>query len=364
MSDTENASENVPAIGGAFATKVAPTRPSSNAFLSLVAMFALVLALLATSVAGFLWWQYREFYVALDTADEQASARLDTVRGDIGRVDERLDAVNFMLETNRARTTELGDRVEVLPGQLTALEQRIAAVQGGSLEARTAWLRAEAEYHLSLASSELALAGRWENAITALERADRALAELGNPVFRSVREAIAGELSALRAVSLPDVEGLAFALARLEQQAAGLPLRFGSSANEPAEPESAADAEPGFGRLWQSIVEALASIIRIERRDEPVAHVLSVEEGRLVRKQLELELKLARMAALGGEAQAFQASLAAAIGLLSREFDPAASDVEGARVLLEQVRTLDIAPPKPDISRSLALLRAIPAGGV
>jgi uncharacterized protein HemX len=322
-----------------------------------------VLALLATTIAGFLWWQYREFYVALDTADEQAAARLDTVRGDIGRVDERLDAVNAMLETNRARTTELGDRVEVLPGQLTVLEERIAATQGGSLEARTTWLHAEAEYHLSVANSELALAGRWESAITALERADRALAELGNPAFRSVREAIAGELIALRSASLPDIEGLAFALGRLEQQAAGLPLRFVSSAGAAAEPAAADDVEPGLGRLWQSIGDALAGIIRIEQRDEPVAHMLSVEEGRLVRKQLELELKLARMAALGAEPQAFETSLGTASDLMRREFDTAAPDVEGALVLLEQMRSLDIAPPKPDITRSLALLRAIPAGG-
>ena len=101
----------------------------------------------------------------------------------------------------------------------------------------------------------------------------------------------------------------------------------------------------------------------ILRREEPVAHVLSVEEGRLVQKQLELELKLARMAALSGEAQAFQASLATASDLLARDFDASAAAVEGARVLLEQMRALDIAPAKPDISRSLTLLRAIPAGG-
>jgi uroporphyrin-3 C-methyltransferase len=363
MSDIVNVSESAAEVGTAVAPRVAPTRPASNALLALIATFALVLAVLATTIAGFLWWQYREFYVALDTADEQAAARLDTVRGDIGRVDERLDAVNALLETNRARTTELGRSVEILPGQLTLLEEQIAAAQGGSLEARTAWLHAEAEYHLALANSELALAGRWESAITALERADRALAELGNPAFRSVREAIAVELIALRAVSLPDTEGLAFALGRLEQLAGELPLRFGGPADASAEPIAAVDVEPGLGRLWQSIVEALASIIRIEERSEPVAHALSVEEGRLVRKQLELELKLARMAALGGEARAFQASLAAAIDLLHREFDAAASDVEGARVLLEQMRSLDIAPAKPDISRSLALLRAIPAGG-
>jgi uncharacterized protein HemX len=356
MTDTEDRPPEATASAGA--------RPASNGLLALATTFALVLAMLATTIAGFLWWQYREFYVALDGADEQAAQTLETARASIARVDERIDALNATFEANRARTTALADRVDALPGRLSALEQRIAAVQGGSLGARTAWLYAEAEYHLSLANTELALAGRWENSIAALERADRALLELGNPALGPVREAIAAELLALRAVSLPDIEGLAFSLGRLEERVAELPLRSAAQGGAAREHDPLEDAEPGLGRLWLSFKQALASLVRVERRDEPVARLLSIEEARLVRKQLELELKLARMAALGTESQAFHASLGAALELLQREFDTAAAEIEGARVLLEQMRTLDIAPAKPDISRSLNLLRAIPAGGV
>jgi len=334
----------------------------ARAWLATLTMFALLLAVLATTVAGFLWWQYREFYVALDAADDETARLIDTLRASNERIDERIDALSTALEANRTRMAAIADSAGALPARVAALEQRVAETQGGAFEAREDWLRAEAEYHLALASSELALAGRWENAIAALEHADATLGQLGNPALGPVREAIADELIELRAVTLPDVEGLAFSLARLAERVDTFPLR---NAGVPARSarESFEDVEPGLGRLWLGIKRALAGIIRVERSEQPVDPLLSAEERRLVRKQVEVELMLARIAALEGQSQTFQASLEAAIELLRREFDATTPELEGAIALLEQMRTLEVAPAKPDLSGSLNRLRAIPAGG-
>jgi uroporphyrin-3 C-methyltransferase len=337
-------------------------RPRAG-LLALIAVFALVLSLLATTMAGFLWWQYREFYVSLDAADGETERVLAGVRDGLARADDRIDSLRAVLDADRARGAVLAERLDALPTQLATLEQRIAASQGGSLEARSAWLRAEAEYYLGVANTELEIAGNWEAAITALEIADRSLDELANPALRPVRELIADELIALRSVRLPDIDGLAFSLSRLAERAAGLPIRAGTPANGAAGP-TFDDAEPGLGRLWIGIKNAFADIIRVERSDQPVARVLTAEERRLVERQLVLELQLARIAALRGEAQAFEASLETAIGLLRRDFDPATPEVEGAIELLEQMATLELAPAKPDISTSLNRLRAIPAGDI
>jgi uroporphyrin-3 C-methyltransferase len=334
----------------------------ARAWLAMLTMFALLLAVLATTVVGFLWWQYREFYVALDAADDETARLIDTLRASNERIDERIDALSTALEATRTRMAAIADSAGALPARVAALEQRVAETQGGAFEAREDWLRAEAEYHLALASSELALAGRWENAIAALEHADATLGQLGNPALGPVREAIADELIELRAVTLPDVEGLAFSLARLAERVDTFPLR---NAGVPASSARASfeDVEPGLGRLWLGIKRALAGIIRVERSEQPVDPLLSAEERRLVRKQVEVELMLARIAALEGQSQTFQASLEAAIELLRREFDATTPELEGAIALLEQMRTLEVAPAKPDLSGSLNRLRAIPAGG-
>ena len=83
------------------------------------------------------------------------------------------------------------------------LERRLDAVQGGSFDARGDLLRSEAEYYLTVANTELGLAGDWENAIKALELADGLLAELADPRLGPVREAIAGELPRCAACGCP-----------------------------------------------------------------------------------------------------------------------------------------------------------------
>ena len=334
-------------------------RPARTGLVGFVAIFALACGVLAAVMAGFLWWQYREFYVSLDAADRETTLVLESVRENVRRVDERIDTLRAALDTQRTRDASMADRLDRLPGQLAALEQRIAATQGGSPDTRSRWLRAEAEYYLSVANTELALADKWEAAIAALELADDRLAELANPAYTPVRELIADELIALRAVRLPDIDGLAFSLSRLAERTAALPVSTGSPA---ATAPVLDDAQPGLERLWLGVKSAFAGIIRVERSDVPVARVLSAEERRLVERQVVLELQLARIAALRSEALAFQASLATAVESLRRNFDATTPELEGAIELLEQMRVLDIAPAKPDISRSLNRLRSIPAG--
>jgi uroporphyrin-III C-methyltransferase len=359
---TITAAEHVRADGPEPAARTDAKEKRGRGWPAALTLFALLLAVLATTTAGFLWWQYREFYVALDAADDETARLLETLRASNERIDERIDALSTALDANRTRMAAIADSAGALPERVAALERRVAETQGGAFEAREDWLRAEAEYYLALASSELALAGRWEDAITALERADATLGQLGNPALSPVRESIADELIELRAVTLPDVEGLAFSLARLAERVDEFPLRNTGTASSAAR-ESFEDVEPGLGRFWLGIKRALAGIIRVERSEQPVAPLLSAEERRLVRKQVEVELMLARIAALEGQAQAFQASLDAAMDLLHREFDTTTPELEGAIALLEQMRALDVAPAKPDLSGSLNRLRAVPAGG-
>jgi uroporphyrin-3 C-methyltransferase len=318
---------------------------------------ALLLAFVAVMVAGMLWWQYRQFYVSLDETDAAAAEALTRVRAEQRALQDRLAEAGDDIAALAQSSAVLGERLDALPGRFAALEERLDAVQGGSFDARGELLRAEAEYYLVVANSELTLTRDFESAVTALELADGRLAELGNPELAPVREAIAGELLALRGLRLPDVEGIVFSLGRLAARADDLPLRADSPSSLSAEPDPALDAEPGLGRLWLAIKGALLDIVRIERRDDPVPQALSAAERALARRQLTIELELARIAALRADEQAFTSGLETAIAILRRDFDAAAADVEGALALLGELRSFEIDPERPDISRSLNLLR-------
>jgi len=325
-----------------------------------LAFFALALAVLAVLGTSMLWWQYRAFYVELSDDDTALTRSLEDTRASLRRLDDALQAAVRDLATSEAQTAALGTRVDALDPRFAQLDQRIDALQGGTDDARQLWLRAEAEYYLAAATTELEIGGRWQNAIAALELADALLRELGNPALNAVRAEIAAELAALRAVRLPDVEGLTYALASLAERVDDLPMRADSPENFSPAADDLESMEPGLARLWRGVREALVGIVRIERRSDPVEVVLTEEERRVVRRQLELELELARVALARGRPQAFVTSLDAAAALLERDFDRGAPAVASALSTVADARRANVAPARPDISRSLNLLRAAP----
>jgi len=337
----------------------APRNPGRSVALS---GLAFVLALIAIAVTGMLWWQYRAFYVSLDQNDATAAAALERARAEQRALSDKLAELGKSVDTLRQLNSGLSDRVAALPGRFADVERRLDAVQGGSFDARGELLRSEAEYYLTVANTELTLAGDWDNAIKALELADGRLAELGNPELAPVRDSIAGELQMLRGVRLPDVEGLVFSLGRLAGRAEQLPLRKEAPANYADRATPAEDVEPGFGRLWFAIKQTLLGLVRVERRDSPVPQALSAAESELGRRQFAVEIELARIAALRREPQAFMSALGAAADRLHRDFDTDAAEVESALALLREMQGVDIAPKPPDIGASLNQLRAIASG--
>jgi len=322
-----------------------------------VIALALAMAVFAAGAAGFLWWQYRQFYVVLDRADGETELALRDVRVDVRGLEDRLTAVDDDRAALVDVVEDVVDRVNELPARFADFDERLAAAQGVSSDARGRWLRAQAEYYLTVANAELTLRRNRANAVAALELADAALLDAGSPAFAAVRERIAGELLGLNAVAVPDIEGLSFSLAQLTTSVATLPMR--SPVPDGAEGTAATEAPPGIGRLWQSIKAALAGMFRIERRDTSNVLSLSRNQQTVVRRQVELELTLARTGLVEGMAEVFMASIGNARELLVEHFDGDSPAVEGAIALLDELVDVDVAPRYPDISGSLTLLRNV-----
>ena len=328
----------------------------------LASAVALLFAFVAVVLTGMLWWQYRQFYVSLDQTDTATAESLTRVRAEQRALQDRLTDTGDDLAALAQSSTTLGERLDAVPGRFAELEARLDAVQGGSFDARGELLRTEAEYYLVVANTELTLTRDFATALTALELADGRLAELGDPQLAPVREQIAGELLALRSVRVPDIEGIVFSLGRLAARVDQLPLRADLPLNLGSEPDAAVDAEPGLGRLWLAIKGTFLDLVRIERRDDPVPQALSAAERMLARRQLQLELELARVAALRADSDAFTSGLETALMILRRDFDAASADVEGALALLGELRAFEVNPARPDISASLSLLREQQSG--
>lgn len=332
--------------------------PDTRSRLSgLIAQLALAIAIAGTALAGFAWWQTRQIEDELGTYNEGLLGTFQSTSSDMQLLSDAIRSLEGALAERDERVARLEDDLQTLAAQLAAVGRRVDGLQGGQLDARDSWLRQQAEYYLVLANSELNLRDDVSRAIEALELADDVLLEIGDPGLSDVRGAVAAELQSLRAVPQPDLQGVALELGSLMARVDELPLREAAPGNYEVEPEADEEDQPGLGRLLDRTRGAVTSIIRIEREDEPAELVLTESERRLARRQLVLELQLARTAAIERREADYRASLVAADALLGGDFDRQARSVSAARELLGDLMTVQLAPPLPDIGDSLILLR-------
>ncbi|MFL2553481.1 MAG: uroporphyrinogen-III C-methyltransferase [Candidatus Rariloculaceae bacterium] len=370
MSQNSTAADNTQntAEGEDDASKIAPSDTNSlklqgRGGLNFLSGVMLICLLCATIATAFLWFQFRLVNTELDRTGADLGSALETVRADLSALDFRLEDLIFAQNATSKETNELGNQLDILPGRLLNLEERLRATQGVSEDARRRWIRAEAEYYLGVANAELTIAGRWSSATRALQLADGKLLELANPALSGVRQRIAAELMVLSTIQLPDIEGLTFSLSSLAESGDTLPLRTDSRGAFTSEEAVGAGVPAGFARAWLSVKSAVASMISIERHDELIVRPLSSEEQTLLRRQFELELTVARVALIRGQSGIFRASIETATGLLRRHFDQTAASVVTAINLLDEMVGLTISPEPPNISGSLRLLRDIEERG-
>ena len=354
----ENSTEESP-LPAAQPPEEAPRPPRASRGLYFAVLLALFAAFGAASGAGFLWWEYRQLEAALDQADTASARSLDGVRAAIESLEENVGVLQRSDAAMLEASGGVAGSVEALSARHGALEARVDAFQGVSGDARRRWLRAEAEHYLNVANAELALGGRWENAVTALELADDNLRQLAEPAFAPVRRQISADLLALRRADLVDVEGLSHTLARLADRVDQLPMGPAAPGRLTDEPPRIEDAETGWRRAWLSVLRALSGMIEIERSDASASPALTAREQLLIRRQLVLELELARLGLLRNQTQVFHSSLELAGTLLAEYFDGSEPPVRSAAALIEDMMQLEIDPPRPDIGGSLSLLRGL-----
>lgn len=324
------------------------------------------------AAVGWLGWSHHQLRGAVAALDERGLRLDDALAGrDAWRLEleERLRG-EWREELARRREAPSGPEA----GRLDALEAETGRL-GRALEelrrrARTApadgpdrrWRLHEADYLVTLAARRLELEADVATAMVLLGQADRSLLESGAGDALGARQALAVDLSALRAAELPDREGLYLRIGVLMDRAAAMDLagfmRRNFENRAPPEPS----AETGQAGWLDPALTLLGSVFVWRRWEDRPETVPSPEEENLVRQQLRLLLQQAQLAVLSGDGGLYRASLSGARERIERH---AAADSPGDRAILEELARLgevDLAPPLPSLERSLAAVRQLAAG--
>jgi uroporphyrin-3 C-methyltransferase len=311
-------------------------------------------AVLALATAGYALWRLDSTRERLDQVNDLAR----TLAADRTALQTELRALAERETQSAKDLAERIDALNALPKEMQALSTAVDELHARTEGPQRAWSRAEALFLMEIAQRSLVLDRDVVTAIAALESADARLASVRDPALTSVRQQLALELQALRALQPLDRTGLLTRLAALEGEATRLPVE-GIVAVERERPGREELPDGWFARARAMVANALTNLIRVREIDKRGGRVVTADE-QLIRKQhLQLLLFSARTAVIRHDTATYRGSLAAARQWLGEFFD---IDSPAARNMLAEIQALEaieIDPPLPDISKSAESLQRL-----
>lgn len=309
---------------------------------------ALVLALGAAGGSGFLWYQQQRLAV-------QHHERLTALKRQLRALDEHPSLIELkqrlLEQQNQLEKTlaEQQSRIDTLRHAFDVVRRDVHRDQRG-------WILAEVEYLMRMAITRLQLTYDIKGAIEALTIADQRLADLADPVLLDVRKILAGEITALKSLQQPDINGVALHLMSIANRLHLLPPAKRPASERLAEQtpgQSAPDDKSFWGHTW----ERIKSFIGLHRSDAPRTVGAIEAELYYVEQLLRFELEAARQAVLRLDKSAFERRLANARRILDSHYDRGHEQVIRLRAELATLQESAPFPELPDIGGSLRELR-------
>ena len=353
--DTEMAGEEVPA-GTEKAAKKAPPPAASRGG---VPGWFVVLALVVLLAGGAYYWEQNVFQMHLAVLGEQVAV-VDGAQAAVqAAVDAKMDSAAGEVATVAAEIAALRSKIGSTVAAQSDLQRSVSGLYKREAQTSIDWILAEAEYLVFAATQRLALERDVETAIAALRAADHGLRSAEHPDLIPIRNQIIQDVSALEAVNLPDIEGLAIYLAKTIGQVDELPTK--PIANEAAAFGTVRSGGQYEAEDWRRLAHTLWSdlIDLVEVKDAvlPDSVLFDPELRYFLRQNLKLELASARLAVLRRDKANLDASAVLIKGLLDTYYDVDDAGVANIVKRLDEATTLELIPALPNTARSLDMIR-------
>ncbi|MGA7802515.1 MAG: uroporphyrinogen-III C-methyltransferase, partial [Gammaproteobacteria bacterium] len=311
-----------------------------------------VLALLVgigTAVAGYFIWHE---VTRLDRAQQAGVTRLQSA------VDGMRSAVADEQRHQRQQLDALRAREDSMEAGVAGLRAQVSRTSEG-------WVLANVQYLLQVANESLQLQRDVGTAQAALKDADQRLEALGDPGYLPVRKEIAGEITALAAVPVPDIAGITVTLDSLIHQVPQLALQGTAVVAPPASGGSPGSATAAAGTRWRElpgeIWRALRQLVQVRHHEKPVGPLLAPKDEYFLYQNMKLQLEAAQLAALRQQSQSYRTSLRTALQWLDQYFAADNALTQSMVQQLQQLQSVDVRPQLPDLSGSLRKLRELRA---
>jgi uroporphyrin-3 C-methyltransferase len=340
-------------------SNAAPHLPRARSRSSGLRRFLIIMLVLVPVLLAIFWLVYEQLRVLslIETLQTENMALQQNAPATApAAVPDELLATLADRQSLEALRTSLETRIAALASITASVEQRLEAEPTQRVVQE--WLWTEAEYLLRLANQKLTLQGDADSALLILSTVDEMLRDSGDATVLGVRDALAGEMLALRNLEYVDVPGLYVRMNNLLPLIDQLSLRNTLVQNYSdqlaAQQGATLSADTGFG---VRALELLGSIFVWQEWDVAPEALLPPQQEATLKQNLRLMLEQAQLALLMAEQEVYRSSLEKGRDWMTRYF---AIDAGAGRTLgqeLESLAAATVATSRPDISGSLALLQ-------
>ncbi len=327
-----------------------------------VAVLALLLVFAAVAVG---WWQLDTMlraqtgFVTADRLDSRAS----TLQQSVSELETQLAELEGQAgEDPTEAIAELRQSLEAAAAARGELSSRVDRVAELAQADQDDWRRSEAAYLVTVAEHRLRYYRDVDAALDALRTADTLLSEFGGDAV-AARRGIAQAIDALIQVSVPQASRIADRLTDLSAAVEELSVRLErrevarvGGDGEPAQAQGS-DWRARLENAWSQFRDGLGELVVVSS-DSPVVPLRTPEERFFIKQNLRLQFDTARLAALQGNQDLYDRSLAQVAEWLDTWVEGDGSPVTPMRETVAELRERDVRVELPDIGPMLEPARA------
>jgi len=338
-------------------------RRSSSGGIGII--LAISLALVAIGIAS---WPAYEIY-----KQTQLGAQVDQILARVGGIEAGFKALSNELSNVERhvaeKNAELNTRRTVHEAQAqqfqTEFSESLVGIQSRMGTSSQDWIYAEVEYLVRMANQRVLMERDANSALLLLQSADDIIREAEGLTAHGLREALARDIAALKAVSLLDTQGIYLELSALVLR---VPLLSRTLPTYQA-PSLATDQSPdetGYLARFLGLVRhagnKLALLVDFRRDEVTVKRILPPKEEYFLRQNLVLKLHIAQIALLEGNQGVFQSALREAQVWVADSFDEESPENVAMLRSITRLSTSQVSVDLPDIASSLKAARSQMAG--
>uniref|UniRef100_UPI00386B1FCE uroporphyrinogen-III C-methyltransferase n=1 Tax=Succinivibrio sp. TaxID=2053619 RepID=UPI00386B1FCE len=286
----------------------------------------------------------------LEVSDK--ALKVESLSNDVKAKDARMDELftqNSQIIANnnviKTSTEDLKQLVELYGANTQSVSNRLKDYEDRK---PNDWLIAQSYFLVTNAQNILELTDNVSAALLNLERADILIAKIDEDEIIRLREALSKDIAKLKALPVLDTRGMNMKLDCIYNAVSQMPLNEFLRANrdkfESEQNAKTAEIKDWKNNLLESLKDFSSRFIEVRRRDENIVNqFLSPDQTKILMKNIQTEILLAKVAIFNQDQEAFIQNLSQVNQQLKAYFDPnselVASSLESLDELIKQTIT-------------------------